>query len=115
MILVAVTFFGLLLIGMPVGFVLGIAGMVGIMDMGGGRFLAMAPDRMFAGLDLFPFLAMPFFILAGEIMNRSGITTNLVNFADSLVGWLRGGMAHSNMVASVMGGFRLELHRFWRR
>jgi len=101
-ILVAVTFFGLLALGMPVGFVLGVAGMVGIMDMGGGRFLAMAPDRMFAGLDLFPFLAMPFFILAGEIMNRSGITTNLVRFADALVGWLRGGMAHSNMVASVM-------------
>jgi len=102
MIVVAVTFFGLLALGMPVGFVLGIAGMVGIFDMGGGRFLAMAPDRMFAGLDLFPFLAMPFFILAGEIMNRSGITTHLVRFADALVGWLRGGMAHSNMVASVM-------------
>jgi tripartite ATP-independent transporter DctM subunit len=102
MVLVAITFFGLLLLGMPVGFVLGIAGLVGIFDMGGGRFIAMAPDRMFAGLDLFPFLAMPFFILAGEIMNRSGITTNLVKFADALVGWLRGGMAHSNMVASVM-------------
>jgi tripartite ATP-independent transporter DctM subunit len=102
MILVAVTFFGLMAIGMPVGFVLGIAGLVGIFDMGGGRFLAMAPDRMFAGLDLFPFLAMPFFIMAGEIMNRSGITTHLVQFADSLVGWLRGGMAHSNMIASVM-------------
>lgn len=102
MALVAVTFFGLLALGMPVGFVLGIAGLVGIFDMGGGRFLTMAPDRMFAGLDLFPFLAMPFFILAGEIMNRSGITTNLVRFAASLVGWLRGGMAHSNMLASVM-------------
>ncbi|MGI9387167.1 MAG: TRAP transporter large permease [Methyloligellaceae bacterium] len=102
MLLVAVTFFGLLALGMPVGFVLGVAGLVGIFDMGGGRFLAMAPDRMFAGLDLFPFLAMPFFILAGEIMNRSGITTHLVRFADALVGWLRGGMAHSNMVASVM-------------
>ena len=102
MFLVAAIFFGLLVLGMPVGFVLGVAGMVGIFDMGGGRFLAMAPDRMFAGLDLFPFLAMPFFILAGEIMNRSGITTHLVEFADSLVGWLRGGMAHSNMVASVM-------------
>jgi tripartite ATP-independent transporter DctM subunit len=45
---------------------------------------------------------MPFFILAGEIMNRSGITQNLVKFADALVGWMRGGMAHSNMVASVM-------------
>ena len=100
--LVAIIFFGLLILGMPVGFVLGVAGMIGIFDMGGGRFLAMAPDRMFAGLDLFPFLAMPFFILAGEIMNRSGITTHLVEFADALVGWLRGGMAHSNMVASVM-------------
>jgi TRAP-type transport system large permease protein len=44
----------------------------------------------------------PFFILAGEIMNRSGITANLVHFAAALVGWMRGGMAHSNMVASVM-------------
>ncbi len=102
MILVAATFFILLFLGMPVGFVLGVAGLVGIFDMGGGRFLMMAPDRMFAGLDLFPFLAMPFFILAGEIMNKSGITMHLVRFADALVGWLRGGMAHSNMVASVM-------------
>jgi tripartite ATP-independent transporter DctM subunit len=102
MLIVAVTFFGLLVLGMPVGFILGIAGLAGIFDMGGGRFLMMAPDRMFAGLDLFPFLAMPFFILAGEIMNRSGITTHLVKFADALVGWMRGGMAHSNMVASVM-------------
>ncbi len=102
MLLVAFTFFGLLVLGMPVGFVLGIAGLVGIFEMGGGRFLMMAPDRMFAGLDLFPFLAMPFFILAGEIMNRSGITSHLVRFADALVGWMRGGMAHSNMVASVM-------------
>ncbi len=75
--------------------------MIGILDMGP-RFMTMAPDRIFAGLDLFPFLAMPFFILAGEIMNRSGITQGLVKLADSLVGWLRGGMAHSNMVASVM-------------
>jgi tripartite ATP-independent transporter DctM subunit len=102
MLIVAFAFFGLLILGMPVGFVLGIAGLVGIFNMGGGRFLMMAPDRMFAGLDLFPFLAMPFFILAGEIMNRSGITTHLVRFAAALVGWMRGGMAHSNMVASVM-------------
>ena len=102
MVIVAVVFFGFLALGMPVGITLGVAGLIGIFDMGGGKFLAMAPDRMFAGLDLFPFLAMPFFILAGEIMNRSGITTHLVRFADALVGWLRGGMAHSNMVASVM-------------
>jgi tripartite ATP-independent transporter DctM subunit len=99
--LVPLAFFGFLALGMPVGISIGVAGMIGILDMGP-RFMTMAPDRVFAGLDLFPFLAMPFFILAGEIMNRSGITTGLVKLADSLVGWLRGGMAHSNMVASVM-------------
>jgi tripartite ATP-independent transporter DctM subunit len=101
MYLVPIAFFGFLTFGMPVGFAIGVAGMIGILDMGP-RFMTMAPDRIFAGLDLFPFLAMPFFILAGEIMNRSGITLGLVKLADSLVGWLRGGMAHSNMVASVM-------------
>lgn len=99
---VILTFFGLLILGMPVGYTLGIAGMVGMYSIAGsGRFLAMAPERFFAGLDLFPFLAMPFFILAGEIMNRSGITDRLMRFADALVGYLRGGMAHSNMLASV--------------
>ncbi len=99
--LVPLAFFGFLAFGMPVGFAIGVAGMVGIFDMGP-KFMTMAPDRMFAGLDMFPFLAMPFFILAGEIMNRSGITLGLVKLADALVGWMRGGMAHSNMVASVM-------------
>lgn len=101
MVLVPIAFFGLLALGLPVGISIGVAGMIGIFDMGP-RFMTMAPDRVFAGLDLFPFLAMPFFILAGEIMNRSGITAGLVKLADALVGWLRGGMAHSNMVASVM-------------
>ncbi|MGI9433880.1 MAG: TRAP transporter large permease [Geminicoccaceae bacterium] len=99
---VLVIFFVLLLLGMPIGFVLGITGIAGIIDAGGGAtFLSMAPKRFFAGLNLFPFLAMPFFILAGEIMNHTGITQRLVLFAEALVGYLRGGLAHSNMVASV--------------
>ncbi|UCE30591.1 MAG: TRAP transporter large permease [Burkholderiales bacterium] len=103
MTLVAAVFFGLLIAGMPIGYVLGIAGLVGMLSIDpGGRFLQMAPERFFAGLDLFTFLAMPFFILAGEIMNRSGITDRLIGLADALVGYLRGGMAHSNMVASVL-------------
>jgi len=101
MILVAFLFFSLLVLGVPVGYVLGLAGIAGMVQIGGEQFFAMAPKRFFAGLDLFPFLAMPFFILAGEIMNRSGITHKLVGFADALVGYMRGGMAHSNMVASV--------------
>ncbi len=101
MTLVLGTFFVLLLIGFPIGFTLGVAGTIGLWDINP-RFLQMAPERFFAGLDLFPFLAMPFFILAGEIMNRSGITDRVMDFANSLVGYLRGGMAHSNMIGSVM-------------
>lgn len=100
--LVLICFFGLMLIGLPIGYVLGTAGMIGMFQIGGMDFMVMAAQRFFAGLDLFTFMAMPFFILAGEIMNRSGITEKIVAFADALVGYLRGGMAHSNMLASVL-------------
>ena len=102
MIWVLATFFALLAIGVPIGYVLGIAGVLGIIQIGGAEMLAMAPQRYFAGLDLFTFLAMPLFIFAGELMNRAGITDRLAKFADSLVGHLRGGMAHSCMVSSVL-------------
>jgi len=102
MAIVGILFFGLILIGVPIGYVLGIAGVAGLLQIGGDNFLAMAAKRFFEGLNLFTFMAMPFFILAGEIMNRSGITARLAEFADSLVGYLRGGLAHSNMVASVL-------------
>lgn len=102
MIIVALAFFGLLILGLPIGYVLGIAGVVGLLQLGGPEFLTMAPRRFFEGLDLFTFMAMPLFILAGEIMNRSGITSRLIDFANALVGYLRGGLAHSNMLASVL-------------
>jgi tripartite ATP-independent transporter DctM subunit len=102
MILVALIFFGLMLVGLPIGYVLGVAGTVGLVQVGGENFLAMAPKRFFEGLDLFTFMAMPFFIMAGEIMNRTGITGKIVDFADSLVGFMRGGLAHTNMLASVI-------------
>lgn len=95
-------FFAFLFIGIPIGFVLGIIGVIGLITVGGDSLLIMAPKRLFEGLNMFTFMAMPFFILAGEIMNKSGITDRLVLFADALVGYLRGGMAHSNMIASVM-------------
>ena len=102
MIWVLTTFFVLLVVGVPIGYVLGISGVLGMIQIGGTAMLAMAPQRYFAGLDLFTFLAMPLFIFAGEIMNRAGITARLAEFADSLVGHLRGGMAQSCMVSSVL-------------
>ncbi|MEO8652737.1 MAG: TRAP transporter large permease [Ramlibacter sp.] len=102
MIWVLAAFFLLLAVGVPIGYVLGIAGVMGIMQIGGAEMLAMAPQRYFAGLDLYTFLAMPLFIFAGELMNRAGITDRLAKFADALVGHLRGGMAQSCMVSSVL-------------
>ncbi|WP_305985990.1 TRAP transporter large permease [Roseibium sp. MMSF_3544] len=100
--IVAVTFVLLILFGMPIGFAIGLAGVVGLIDMGGGpNFLAIGPSKIFNGLNIFPFLAMPFFILAGEIMNGIGITDRLVKLAQVLVGRFRGGLAHTNMLASV--------------
>ena len=94
-------FFGLLILGLPVGIVMAVAGIVGLADIGGMHFIALAPSKVFNGLNIFPFLAMPFFILAGEIMNHTGITNRLVLFAQVLVGHFRGGLAHTNMLSSV--------------
>jgi tripartite ATP-independent transporter DctM subunit len=100
--LVLILFFGLMFVGLPIGVTLGVAGVIGLVQIGGENFLMMAPRRYFQGLDLFTFMAMPFFILAGEIMNRSGITDRLTSFANAIVGHFRGGLAHSNMLASVI-------------
>jgi len=99
--IVLFVFFGLLILGLPVGIVMAVAGIVGLADIGGMHFIALAPSKVFNGLNIFPFLAMPFFILAGEIMNHTGITHRLVLFAQVLVGHFRGGLAHTNMLSSV--------------
>ncbi len=58
--------------------------------------------RMIGGIDSFPLLAVPFFILAGNLMNNAGITNRIYNFALALVGWLKGGLGHVNVVGSVV-------------
>src|SRR6476659_7794317 len=57
---------------------------------------------MAGGIDSFPLLAVPFFILAGNLMNNAGITTRIYNFALALVGWMRGGLGHVNVLGSVI-------------
>ncbi len=99
---VTVVFFTLLVLGVPIGFTIGLAGLVGLfMALKDVALLSMAPIRFFSGLDMFTLMAMPFFILAGEIMNRTGITERLVSFANILVGHWRGGLAHANILTSV--------------
>ncbi len=100
------TFFWIFLlamvIGMPIVFALGFAPMVGFLLAEKPIFLKMLFQRTFAGIHQFPLLAIPFFILTGEVMNRAGITLSLVKFANTLVGHLRGGLAHVNIVTSML-------------
>ena len=58
--------------------------------------------RMVSGIDSFPLLAVPFFILAGNLMNNAGITNRIYNYALALVGWMKGGLGHVNVVGSVI-------------
>ena len=58
--------------------------------------------RMISGIDSFPLLAVPFFILAGNLMNNAGITNRIYNYALALVGWMKGGLGHVNVVGSVI-------------
>jgi tripartite ATP-independent transporter DctM subunit len=88
-----------LIIGIPIAFSLGISSV--IMLLGNNIPMIIIAQRMFTGIDSFPFMAIPFFILAGELMNKCEITSKLVKFSDLFVGHIRGGLSHINIVASM--------------
>ncbi len=107
----------LILFGMPIGFAIGLAGVVGLIDMGGTQFLAIGPSKIFNGLNIFPFLAMPFFILAGEVMNDTGITDRLVKLARVLVGLGEAASVGEAMPARALapsGEQPISELRFWK-
>ncbi|PQV52854.1 tripartite ATP-independent transporter DctM subunit [Defluviimonas denitrificans] len=91
----------LIAVGLPIVFALGIVPLIAFMISDQPAFLKVVAQRLYAGIDQFPLLAIPLFILAGEIMNVGGITQRLVGFANTLVGHLRGGLAHVNIVSSI--------------
>lgn len=98
-----VSFFVLLLINVPVSFSLGIASLLAI--LWGGLPLGLLVQKMTAAMDSFVLLAVPMFLLSGHLMARSGIARDIIDFADSVVGWLRGGLAQANIAAgTLMGG-----------
>ena len=99
--IVSIIFFGLLLMGMPIGFVLGVTSLVAIFKIGIPNLMSIIPSRFYSGCDLFPLMAMPLFILAGEIMNKTDISNRLVHFSTTLIGHVRGGLGHVNILASV--------------
>lgn len=94
------TFFVLLLINMPIAFALGIAAATTLL-VDDTLPINSIVTRAFVGVDSFTLLAIPFFIIAGELMNACGITERIVAFARSLVGHIRGGLAHVSIVSSM--------------
>ena len=90
----------LLVIGVPVAVSLGVASLVYILIAGLPEVVLI--HNMINGIDSFPLLAIPFFILAGHLMNTAGITTKIFAFARALVGWMHGGLGHVNVGASVI-------------
>ena len=86
-------------IGVPVSFALGLTAAFGffISDL---PLIKMA-TKTFTSIDTFPLLAGPFFILAGEIISRGNVTEKIIRFAEAIVGHIRGGLAFTNVLASM--------------
>ncbi|MBW2149421.1 MAG: TRAP transporter large permease [Deltaproteobacteria bacterium] len=94
--------FGTMLLGVPIVFCLAFSPLVAFTLMDKTIYYKMIVQRLYAGINQFPLMAIPFFMLAGQVMNTGGITLNLVRFSNSLVGHLRGGLAHVNIMVSML-------------
>ena len=103
--LLFISFFALLAYGVPVAYSIGISTTLTILlNIAVVPGITTVAQRMTTGIDSFALLAIPFFILAGELMNRGGIADRLINFAKSLVGSLPGGLAYVNILAAMLFG-----------
>lgn len=97
-----VVFFLLLLTGTPIAFSLGITAVLVFLKMDDPILLKMVPLKFYSGIDMFALMAMPLFMMAGEIMNRIQITHRLVELANVLIGNIRGALAHVNIMVSIL-------------
>ncbi len=95
-------FVGGLILGIPVAITLGLSSLAYLLLTGIPPVVM--PQKMYAGMDVFVLLSIPGFILAGNLMNRGGITHRIIRFANSLVGWIKGGLGLTNIAASMLFG-----------
>ena len=99
------SFLSLLALGVPVAYSIGISTVLAMMlSILPAPAVTTVAQRMATGLDSFTLLAIPFFILAGQLMNRGGIARRLIDLAKSILGTLPGGLAHVNILASMLFG-----------
>lgn len=102
MTLYLLSFLGCMIIGIPVAFSLGLSSIAYLIFNDQMHLMIGFPQKMIAGIDNFVLLTIPFFILAGNLMNSADLTRQIVRFAQLLVGRVRGGLAAVNVVASMM-------------
>ena len=100
--IVLVIFFLLILLGVPVAYTIGITGMAGLIAGGGLDYLSIIPTRLLAACSNFILVSIPLFIFCSELLNRSGMTDKIINFAMSLMGRYRGGLSHVNIGTSIL-------------
>lgn len=99
------SFFSLLLLGVPVAYSIGLSTVLAmLLSVLPGPAVTTVAQRMATGLDSFTLLAIPFFVLAGQLMNRGGIARRLIALAQGIIGRLPGGLAHVNVLASMLFG-----------
>ncbi len=91
----------LLLAGTALAYVVGASAVLAFLGTGNTPYLAVLPQKIFSQINVFSLMAMPLFILAGEVMNRAGVTRALIDLSTTLVGRLRGGLGHVNILTSV--------------
>jgi tripartite ATP-independent transporter DctM subunit len=101
---ISIVFIILLLAGIPICFVLGATTLLSFLNENGLQFMPVLAQRIFAGMDMYILLAIPLFILAGQVMGEAGLTDSIVNFSDAILGRLRGGLGYVNVSASVFFG-----------
>jgi tripartite ATP-independent transporter DctM subunit len=95
-----ILFLVLILVGVPIGFSMGLATVYAFISLGGA--MEVIPTKMITGIDNFTFLCIPLFVLASEIMSVTGITKRIVIFCDNLIGHITGGLAHVNVLGSML-------------
>ncbi|MDO4322335.1 MAG: TRAP transporter large permease [Lachnospiraceae bacterium] len=95
-----ITFFVLLIIGVPISISIGASAVLGCLSLG--YPLMVIGQKMVTGIDSYLLIAIPLFVLAGNLMNAGKITDKIFNFCKELVGWIPGGLGHANIVASII-------------
>ena len=100
--IILLIFIAVIVIGVPISWGIGFITIISLF-MSGAK-MTILPTKMITGINSFTYLCIPFFVLAADIMSRGGITKRILLFCDAMVGHIRGGLAHANVLASALFG-----------